>query len=193
MSLQESGRRCPECQQLANLNDISVLYAKSIVTIDTGELDITRDELDEEIKTNSNYEKTIDQLNLNLSLKESETTNIQKDLDELKEILGLNESDLIEMREELNSKDNNIIELCKELNLKENDSNELKTRVVRYELLLNLIDKSQDNTNASYYDPDLLGYVFFILLFLFVCFILSFFKPCLIIFKDTIYLYLLMN
>ena len=81
-----------------------------------------------------------------------------------------------------------IIELCKELNLKENDLNELKTRVVRYEIILNLIDKSQDNTNASYFDPDLLRYFFFILLFLFICFILSFFKPCLIIFKDTIYL-----
>lgn len=87
LRIKESKRRCPECNQVSNKNDVRVIYAKSLTCIDTSELDDTKKKLDEERRLRMRFEQQVEELRYDLGIKESENFQLKRQITEKEELI----------------------------------------------------------------------------------------------------------
>jgi len=83
----ESKRRCPKCNQISNKNDIRIIYAKTILAVDTTELEETKKVLEEERRLRITYEQQVEELKFDLGIKESENIHLKREISTKDELI----------------------------------------------------------------------------------------------------------
>lgn len=102
LKLKDSKKRCPKCNTINNKNDIRIIYAKSIVSIDTSELDQTKKDLDEIRKQCLLYEQQVEELKFDLGLKENENMHLKREISTKDELIKRFKSNTSQVESNLN-------------------------------------------------------------------------------------------